>query len=304
MKVTEPAKGELGTVVSGLRVQDVDAETAAELRQLVYRHKLVVLEGQEVERAEYVAFARVMGRPQVYFQSNYHHPEHPEIFVSSNVPENGRKVGVARTGRFWHSDYQFFAEPLSITTVMPVVLPEGPRETLFVDMARAWSELPGELRDFARRHWAYHDASWFYKIRPEDVDRPVLELVRAFREEAPGAVHPLVIRHPVLDYEALYLSEGFTTSIVGLSAEEGRRRLQELLGAVFRPEVVHHQPWRSGDLLMWDNRGVAHRGGETRADQPSINYRIGIYDDLPFYRPTGPAPAPVLPPTVPQSMSR
>ncbi len=41
----------------------------------------------------------------------YQHPEVPEIFVSSNVPENGRQIGVPKTGRFWHADYQFMPDP-------------------------------------------------------------------------------------------------------------------------------------------------------------------------------------------------
>ena len=95
---------------------------------------------------EYVEFAHRLGRPQIYFQDNYHHPEHPEIFVSANVPINGRNVGVAGTGRYWHTDYQFFEEPLPLTMVFPQRLPQGDRYTAYIDMQRVFDELPTHLR--------------------------------------------------------------------------------------------------------------------------------------------------------------
>src|SRR5688572_955066 len=103
--------GALGVEITGLDVEALDQAGAAELRRLVYEHKLAVLRGLELSDEAYIALARKLGRPQIYFQPNYHHPDHPEIFVSANVPIEGRKVGVAGTGRYWHTDYQFFTDP-------------------------------------------------------------------------------------------------------------------------------------------------------------------------------------------------
>src|SRR6185503_8462468 len=106
MKLTAPPEGQIGAEVTDTDLRTLTAEEAATLRAAVYRHKLVVFRDQTLDKDEYLAFARKLGRPQVYFQKNYHHPQYPEIFVSSNVPdENGKKVGVAGTGQYWHSDY-------------------------------------------------------------------------------------------------------------------------------------------------------------------------------------------------------
>jgi taurine dioxygenase len=68
---------------------------------------------------------------------------------------------VAGTGRFWHSDYSFFHEPLSTTLTYPQILPEGTRETIFIDMARMWRELPDNLRSWVEHSNAFHEATWF-----------------------------------------------------------------------------------------------------------------------------------------------
>ena len=90
MKLTAPPEGQIGAEVTDTDPRTLTAEEAATLRAAVYRHKLVVFRDQTLDKDEYLAFARKLGRPQVYFQKNYHHPQYPEIFVSSNVPdENG-----------------------------------------------------------------------------------------------------------------------------------------------------------------------------------------------------------------------
>ncbi|MGH2398040.1 MAG: TauD/TfdA dioxygenase family protein, partial [bacterium] len=36
--------------------------------------------------------------------------------------------------------------------------------------------------------------------------------------------------------------------------------LRDLLGLATQPEFVYRHTWRAGDLVMWDNRAVLHRG--------------------------------------------
>ncbi len=282
MKVKAPAPGQIGAEVTDLDLRTLRPEAAADLRGLAYEHKLVVFRNQKLSRPEYVELAKKLGRPQIYFQEHYHHPEHPEIFVSANVPEEGEKVGVAGTGRFWHSDYQFFDEPLSFTMVYPQIRPAG-RGTKYVDMERMYRELPSGLRRHIDGTRAFHEATWYYKVQPEDMDKAIIEIMREFREITPGAKHPTTIVHPVTKERCIYVSEGFTTAIFGLTFEENRQVLHELFEFINREDHVHSHLWDDGDLLFWDNRQVIHRsGGQLRGDA-SVSYRIGVYDDLPFY---------------------
>lgn len=275
---------DFGVEIEGLDPNALTDREVAELRDLVYRRRLVVFRGlglaSDLDR--YLAFARRFGLPQVYHQAHYHHPEHPEVFVSSNVPENGQKVGVAGTGRFWHTDYSFFEEPLSTTMVAPAVVP-GERSTYFIDMVRVLEHLPDELRAPLEGRRAFHDATYYYKIQPRDIDRPIADLIEEFRRTSPGAWHPAVIEHPATGERALYVSEGFTTAIEGMSHEDARSYLPELFEFIGRSEHVHPHPWREGDVLFWDNRTLIHRASDNPDGAPSVSYRVGVYDDQPFY---------------------
>src|SRR5437763_14107467 len=146
MNIKAPAPGCIGAEILDIDVKTFTSEQAHMIRDLVYQHKLVVFRNQNLSKPEYIAFARTIGEPQIYLQKNYHHPEHPEIFVSSNVPENGKKIGVAGTGRYWHTDYQFHPEPLPMTMLYPQILPKGKRETYYIDMERVYAEMPEDLR--------------------------------------------------------------------------------------------------------------------------------------------------------------
>jgi (R)-3-[(carboxymethyl)amino]fatty acid dioxygenase/decarboxylase len=283
MKVSPPRSATIGAEVLDLDPRRVTAAEVAAIKELVHRHKLVVFRGIDMTDAEYLTLARRFGRPQVYFQDHYHHPEHPEIFVSSNVPMDGRKVGVAGTGRFWHSDYQFFDEPLSWTFVYPKVIPRGHRATLYVDMVEAWWQLPPHLRRELEAARCYHEAVMYYKVQPRDIDRAIAELMDEFRQLSPGASHPAVITHPVTGEQALYVSEGFTMKVEGRTAEDSQRILREVFEFLAQPRRVHEHAWGAGDLMLWENRTLIHRSSGIPKGEQSVSYRIGVYDGTPFY---------------------
>jgi len=283
MKVETPPEGRIGARIHGFHPNTCTKEQAATLRQLVYRHKLLVFTGIDLDDQDYIDLARQFGKPQVYFQDHYHHPAHPEIFVSSNVPMDGKKVGVAGTGRFWHSDYQFFDEPLSTTFVLPKIIPEGHRATLFVDMVAALRTLPANLRRALESRSCFHEAVMYYKVQPGDIDRAIAELMAEFRRLSPGAHHPAVITHPVTGQQALYISEGFTMGVDGMPHEASQQLLQDVFAHLRSPALVHEHEWGAGDLMYWDNRQLNHMSAGGAPGQGSRSYRIGVYDGLPFY---------------------
>ena len=48
--------------------------------------------------------------------------------------------------------------------------------------------------------------------------------------------------------------------IVGWPEDEGAAFLSELLEWATQPQFVYQHKWSVGDLVMWDNRRVLHRG--------------------------------------------
>jgi taurine dioxygenase len=176
-----------------------------------------------------------------------------------------------------------FDDPLSYTMVTPKIVPRGSRKTFFIDMERVLRELPDELREPLAGRRTFHEATWYYKIQPKDVDRAIVELFEEFKKLSPGAWHPAVITHPVTGAEMLYVSSGFTTAVSGMTHEQHTAFLKRLCGFVEQERFIHAQDWRIGDVLLWDNRTFIHHASSVPPGEPSRSYRISLNDGLPFY---------------------
>jgi taurine dioxygenase len=224
----------------------------------------------------------------------YHHPEHREIFVSSNVPEQGKQVGVPKTGNFWHADYQFMARPFGLTLIYPQVIPKVNRGTYFINMERAYQNLPNELKSAIDDTRAEQSPRRYFKIRPSDVYRPISELLGEIEERTPAVKHPTTFVHPVTGGTVLYVSEGFTCALEDSKGEPLAGGLvSKLLEAsgqydmTFKHENIHLQAYEEGDLIIWDNRSLVHRSLHTTTPEPAVSHRITVHDDFPFYEGCG-----------------
>ncbi|MFI1913313.1 TauD/TfdA dioxygenase family protein [Nocardia sp. NPDC020380] len=271
----------------GVVVENFDADSTEDvqlLKKTVYRDKIVLLRGQDLDVPGFLALGRRLGTPEAYYEPAYHHPDHHEVFVSANVEENGQRIGVPKTGRFWHSDYQFMPRPFDITLTSPRVVPTKNRGTLFIDMAKAYEGLSHELKQRVEGTSATHTVRRYFKIRPSDVYRPICELVAEVDAKTPPVTAPTVYEHPHTGERVLYLSEGFTESITDAAGQQQPELLRELLAATGQLDdvpnevPVHLQTFEAGDVLIWDNRTLVHRAVHTDTPEPAISWRVTVHD--------------------------
>lgn len=279
----------------GARVYDFDPRCAGdsdfdEIKKHVYADKIVVLKDQDLSSQEFIELGRGLGEIDIYYEPMYHHPEYREIFVSSNVQEDGKQVGVPKTGKFWHADYQFMPRPFGLTLIYPQVVPQTNRGTYFINMEHAYQNLSDELKNAIDGTRAEQSPRRYFKIRPSDVYRPVSELLDEIEERTPAVKHPTTFVHPVTGGTVLYVSEGFTCALDDSQGKPLESRLVgELLEASgqydmkFEHENIHLQTYEEGDLIIWDNRSLVHRALHTATPEPAVSHRITVHDEFPFY---------------------
>ncbi len=290
MQMEDRPQEQLGMTIRDFNAaQATDAEIA-QLSQLVYEKKILVLKEQHLSPAEYVAFGKRFGQPEPYYQPMYHHPDEPDIFVSSNVHQDGKQVGVPKTGKFWHADYSFMPKPFAITMVYHRNVPAANRGTYFINMAECYSSLPDEMRENIRNAYGMHSVRRFFKIRPIDNYRPLSEVIDEVERETPPSRHPLCIRHPVTGESILYLSEGFTYAAEtedGTSIPDGL--IDELLSHCgqldkqFEHPAITLQEFDQDDLLIWDNRTLVHCARHTTGHESVESHRLTLHDQHAFY---------------------
>ena len=285
MEFSTASADRLGVTVRGLIPQVATDDDIKQLHDAVFEHKLVILKNQDLPSADYLEFARRFGDVVRYYEPMYEHPEHPDIFVSSNVPKDGKQIGVPRTGKFWHSDYQFRPDPFSITFIYPQVIPAKNRGTHYINMADAYSRLPEDLKRAIEGTYSVHSVRKYFKIRPSDVYRPLSEVIREVETKTPPHICPTVVKHPRTGEPVLYISEGFTVGIQDADGNDlGEDLLQRLFEATGQLDDTCSQPGthlvtpEPGDLLMWDNRSLIHRALHTPTPEPTVSHRVTVSD--------------------------
>ena len=270
--------------------QASDADILA-LKALVYENKIAVIKNQQLTPSEYVEFSKMIGTPEAYYQPMYHHPKEKDIFVSSNIPKDGKQVGVPRTGKFWHADYAFMKKPFAFSMIYPQVIPTQSRGTYFVDMGKIYESLSQEVKDKLQGTSCKQSVRKYFKIRPTDIYRPISEILREIEEETPEVTHKAVFKHPVTDENILYISEGFSQEMFDQDGNDMDPTFLEHLLTLsgqkdntYNSDFVHLQSFEKGDILLWDNRSLVHCALHTTAPEPTESYRITLHDQHDFYQ--------------------
>jgi taurine dioxygenase len=247
------------------------------IRGAFNRYSVLVFRGQQkLTPGEQVAFSRRFGPLEIHVLHQFLHPEFPEILLVSNEVRNGRNIGLADAGRYWHSDLSYKAEPSLGSLLCAKVLPAEGGDTLFASMIAAYERLPAKLRARLDGLSAEHD----YAARMKKQGRP--DLSASQRAEVPTVVHPVVRVHPETGRRALFVNEGFTTRILGVPADESRALLDRLFAAETEPDIIYRHKWREGDMVMWDNRSLNHLAAGCPPHMPRTMFRTTIKGDVPI----------------------
>jgi taurine dioxygenase len=206
---------------------------------------------------QHIAFSRHFGPLEAHVVGEFNLPGHPEIFVVSNVKEDGKLKGAVYAGQYWHSDLSYMQKPSLGSLLLCREMPDTGGDTMWANMYLAYETLSEIMQRFLGPLRAIHDYShaydtYFAKLK----ERPPLTAEQ--RAKTPPVEHPLVRTHPVTGRKALYVNPGFTTGIVGMPDDESRPILDFLFRHSTRPEFVYRHKWHVDDLVFWDNRCTMH----------------------------------------------
>lgn len=272
----------LGAEIIGLDLgTPPDDDAFARLHRAHLDHHVLVFRDQRITPAQQIAFSRRFGPLQIHVLHQFQLPGHPEILVVSNIVENGKPIGLGDAGHYWHSDLSYVEKPSLGSMLHARELPEEGGDTLFANMHRAYDTLPAALRRPIDGLKAEHSYLGKYEeLRARSPWRPKLsdEQIASVKPQ----VHPVVRTHPETGRKALFVSEHFTTRIVGLNDSEGADLLAQLFAHSVRPEHIYRHRWQAHDMVFWDNRSVMHLAAGCPGHLRRRLNRTTIEGDQPF----------------------
>jgi alpha-ketoglutarate-dependent 2,4-dichlorophenoxyacetate dioxygenase len=266
----QPIGPGFGVEVKGVSLLDVVASDAVyrEVRAAFEAHSVLLFRGQSVSDDLQAVFSRAFGPLEIVKVGSvgvgtFYSPLNNLGPDGSVVPETHRQALIARANQLWHTDSSFKQTPALASILSARTVPRAGGETEFVSMRLAWERLPPERQARLRDLVVFHSyANSRDQIHPE-------LMTAAERSVLPPVRWHMSWRNPTNGRRALYLAS-HAYAIEGMGDNKGKALLAELIAEATRPEAVYCHVWRSGDVIMWDNRATMHRGrpwaaGEARA---------------------------------------
>ena len=160
----------------------------------------------------------------------------------------------------WHSDSSFREIPSLYSLLSAHEVPDEGGETEFVSARSAYQRLDSTLQERINHKIGIHDYIYSRtKVGEDAVSTGQRTYMRPVRQR-------LVRTNPVTG-EHNYFVGSHVRSIEGMEDDDAQPLVKQLIEEATREQSVYKHQWQRGDVVMWDNRCVLHRGSGYDADR-------------------------------------
>lgn len=263
-----PLHTEIAAEVSGVDLSRTLSQGDFQaIDQAINRHSVLVFPGQSLDDECHMQFTQLFGELEEEHVSYYSHGKITYIGHIGNIDPQGhrlknhnRRVRSQTANNMWHSDSSFREVPSLYSLLFAYEVPDEGGDTEFVSARAAYQRLDAHTRDAIEPLVGIHDYVYSRtKVGEDAVSEGQSTYMRPVRQR-------LVRCNPVTGDKNYYVGS-HVRSIEGWQDDDARPLIERLIDVATRPESIYRHQWRAGDLVMWDNRCVLHRGCGYDADR-------------------------------------
>ncbi|HZD63405.1 MAG TPA: TauD/TfdA family dioxygenase [Xanthobacteraceae bacterium] len=270
-----PTGAALGAEVRGIDLRRLDEAAFARVVHAWHDYSVMLIRDQLLNDQELIAFSRRLGDldwAPIQETGRRFVEGLPEIYIVSNVKVNGEPIGSLGDGEaVWHTDMSYLDVPPKASMLYALEVPPSGGNTSFCSMYDVYESLPPTLKEriagLKIKHDGTYNSGGYVRQGVTPTDDPLT---------SPGAIHPLVCRHPDTGRRMLYLGRRRNAYLAGLGLAESEALLNELWAFVDRSEFAWEHVWRVGDLVLWDNRCTMHRRDAFDPNSRRIMHRTQV----------------------------
>jgi taurine dioxygenase len=267
----------LGIALEGIDLsQPLSQDAFGEVERTFWEGQVLAIKRQRLTPAQFLAFARLFGRPEPHVIDTFHHPEAADILILSNRKKlDGTPAGLADGGTYFHTDYSYLDVPARVTMLYSVEVPSRGGNTLFADMYAAYDDLPGSMKARIDDLVVLHH----YGNR-DDLQETSRTAASRLSDEQKRKVtwvkHKLVRTHYGTGRKALYAVSGSSFAIEGMPPDEGVALLDELKAHALQDKYRFSYAYDVGDVLLWDDLATLHSATLTDPNDARTLWRITV----------------------------
>jgi len=256
-----PLHEKFGVEVTGVDLRRLDDATFAPIAEAFDEHSVLLFRGQSLDDAAQIAFTQRFGPLEVTIRTIASQARTlPEISYIANVDAEDRLIpaGDKRNlfnagNQMWHTDSSFKRVPALASLLSAREVPPVGGETEYASTRVAYARLPEATRRFLEDKIAIHSFVFSRGLVSDGLMPP------DHAAQVPPVPQALVRANPRNGKKAFFVGS-HACEIVGMPTEDARALLRQLLDLATEPACVYTHTWRPGDMVMWDNRCVLHRG--------------------------------------------
>lgn len=267
----------------GVEVREVDLASLSgsafeEVKNAFYKHQVLVARAQKFTAAQFLQFARRIGPPEPHVIDQFHHPEHADILILSNVMKDGKPTGLADAGTYFHTDYSYLEVPARATMLYSIQVPKQDGDTLFANQYAAYEDLSSEVKAKIQNLVALHH--YGNRDDQDKSSRTVASVLSEAQEKKVAWVKHRVARpHPVTGRTALYSVSGSSFGIEGMPQDEAVALLDKLKRHSTQEKYQLRLKYGVGDVVIWDNASLLHSATLTDPQDPRTLWRITVKEE-------------------------
>ena len=264
----EPLHRDFGARLTGVDlIGAIDDATAAAIHDAIDAYSFVVFPDQPFDDARQLAFTQRLGPAEPSHVALGEEGRIEYFGTIGNVQADGTALGADhRKTRFltgnnlWHTDASFKPAPAMLSIMCAYETPSEGGETLFVSTRAAYDRLTAAEQQDLDPKIGIHDYVFSRSKVGADAVSPALA------KSLPPVRQKLVRRNPGNGRKNLFIGS-HVRAVEGLAEPESRALLDRLVDHATTPDAILAHAWRPGDLVVWDNRCLLHRGAGYDADK-------------------------------------
>ena len=258
---------DFGIQVDGIDLRQVTADSGyPAIRELFETHSLLLFRDQQIDDETHRRLCRLFGPLEDRSQGRSE-PDPGDMGGVTNVKRDGSLADAddlrmlnLRANMLWHTDSTFLPIPALINMIVARVVSDSGGATEFVSSRAAFESfdpaLQQQLEQTVFRHRYSHSRR---RISAALAEEPLFTMW-------PDQYWRGVWQNPVNGRKALYIAS-HACGIEGVSDETAQPFIDDLIERATTPERVYAHEWQVGDVIVWDERAVLHRGTPWPLDQ-------------------------------------
>lgn len=276
-----PITANIGVEIMGVNLEAVSAGECHQIRAALTDHKVVVFQQQDLDLDQLCSFSERFGQ---LLQIPFIEPlsDYPNVIA---VLKEADEINMGVFGGDWHSDFSFLQQPPLASVLYSIQVPSVGGDTLWVNMAAAYENLPEDTKIFLEDKNVIHTGKPYGVKHAPPLETQFQGSIKMDRNNPLAdneTVHPAVCRHPESGEAMLFVSPTYTTRFQGMSEVESEPMLAELYAHCTRPEFTCRVRWQPNMLVMWDNRSTMHYAVNDYDGHRRLLYRTTIAGHKPI----------------------